>query len=182
MTLTERLRDETCSLEDCHTDCMAADIFTKHFVDQRKWQHAITLIGVLTPELQQKLLKVTPFPFCKFPQNNIAAVARSERSNETAGFSLAPGHFDQGPLSRQSTANTPPRFACTAFVQYCPIHLLKGLISQNEVCEFCRNAFAPPAMVCRPRFVVPTSSTSMIASLRGRTTATSTTTRKPSTK
>ena len=38
-TLTERLKDETFVLEDCHTECMAADIFTKHFVDQKKWQH-----------------------------------------------------------------------------------------------------------------------------------------------
>ena len=66
LTVTERLRDGTCSIEDCHTESMAADIFTKHFSDQRKWRHAITLIGIITPELQQKLLKDMDFRFCVF--------------------------------------------------------------------------------------------------------------------
>ena len=34
-------------MEDCHTDVMCADIFTKHFVSQPKWEHAIQLICVL---------------------------------------------------------------------------------------------------------------------------------------
>ena len=32
---------------DCATDYQAADIFTKHFTDIRKWHHALDLIGVV---------------------------------------------------------------------------------------------------------------------------------------
>ena len=53
-TVTERLRDGTCTIEDCHTESMAADIFTKHFTDQRKWLRAITLIGIIPPESAAK--------------------------------------------------------------------------------------------------------------------------------
>ena len=31
----------------CATDYQAADIFTKHFTDMRKWHHALDLIGVV---------------------------------------------------------------------------------------------------------------------------------------
>ena len=107
----------------------------------------ITLIGVITPETQQKLLKDTEFHFCKFPKKQTVAVARS------------------GGLG--TTLNLPPRLACSAFVQYCPLQLIRGEISQEEVCEFCRHAFSAPAMVCRPRSLVPrpmaSSSTSSMA-------------------
>ena len=38
-----------CSLRHCHTDLMAADIFTKPFLVDAKWTHARMLIGVLAP-------------------------------------------------------------------------------------------------------------------------------------
>jgi hypothetical protein len=37
-----------CSLRHCHTDLMAADIFTKPFLVDAKWTHARMLIGVVT--------------------------------------------------------------------------------------------------------------------------------------
>ena len=34
-------------LFDCTTDYEAADIFTKHFTDVRRWRHALDLIGLV---------------------------------------------------------------------------------------------------------------------------------------
>jgi len=124
-TITERLRDETFTLEDCHTECMAADIFTKHFVDQKKWQHAITLIGVLSPQQQKSLLSNTPVPTC-------------------SGLKALPFQ----PCERPGAAGdpTPP---CTESVQFCPIKLIKGSITQAQVCDICRGFFSIPTLVCR---------------------------------
>ena len=36
-------------IRDCHTKAMAADIFTKYFVDPLGWEHARTLLGLLPP-------------------------------------------------------------------------------------------------------------------------------------
>ena len=129
MTVTERLKDGTCTIEDCHTESMAADIFTKHFTDRRKWQRAITLIGIIPQDVQQKLLVDKPFPICEFPQNKTSAAV-------AAGSAC-------GLLS-----DLRPRFTCSPFVQFCPLMLVRGEIS--EVCDFCKNAFRSPALVCRP--------------------------------
>ena len=43
---TEQLRAGRYELKDCHTRAMAADVFTKFFVNKDKWEHAITLIGM----------------------------------------------------------------------------------------------------------------------------------------
>ena len=42
---------------DCDTNYEAADIFTKHFTDVRKWRHALDLIGVVHDDKLLKLLK-----------------------------------------------------------------------------------------------------------------------------
>ena len=44
--ITEQLRAGRYELKDCHTRAMAADVFTKFFVNKDKWEHAITLIGM----------------------------------------------------------------------------------------------------------------------------------------
>ena len=42
---------------DCDTNYQAADIFTKHFTDVRKWRHALDLIGVIHDDALLKVLK-----------------------------------------------------------------------------------------------------------------------------
>jgi hypothetical protein len=67
-TLTERLEDGTFVIEDCHTESMAADIFTKHFITPHKWVHAKELIGVLSREQRNELLVFSPAPMCVIPK------------------------------------------------------------------------------------------------------------------
>ena len=43
----EQYRKGLFALEDCHTGVMAADIFTKFFIDALKWGNAILLIGII---------------------------------------------------------------------------------------------------------------------------------------
>ena len=44
--LTDEFKKGTFALCDCNTTAMAADIFTKHFINMMKWHHAIELIGM----------------------------------------------------------------------------------------------------------------------------------------
>ena len=48
--LTVQIRVNRYELKDCHTRAMAADVFTKFFVNKDKWKHAIGLIGMWHPE------------------------------------------------------------------------------------------------------------------------------------
>ena len=43
---SEQCRSGGFKLRDCHTKAMAADVFTKYFVDPLAWQHALTLLGM----------------------------------------------------------------------------------------------------------------------------------------
>ena len=45
--LHELHKRKVYSLEDCHTKVMAADIFTKFFIESMKWAQAILLIGIV---------------------------------------------------------------------------------------------------------------------------------------
>ena len=59
-TLADCLADGTFVIEDCHTESMAADIFTKHFITPHKWVHAKQLIGILSPEQRKQLIVISP--------------------------------------------------------------------------------------------------------------------------
>ena len=52
--LYERLGNEEtrdpCDFEDTGTDFMAADIYTKAFTDEEKWNHALRLINLTDPK------------------------------------------------------------------------------------------------------------------------------------
>ena len=43
----ERVQGEDVNLHDCLSDVMAADIFTKQFVNRDKWEAVCCLIGVV---------------------------------------------------------------------------------------------------------------------------------------
>ena len=43
--LYEDLQRGVFHVQDCHTQRMAADVFTKHFVSKECWEHAIRLLG-----------------------------------------------------------------------------------------------------------------------------------------
>ena len=60
--LHERVAQHDIHLKDCHTNCMAADIFTKHFVNKDKFEHACRLIGIVPPKIWKrfKLKAVKP--------------------------------------------------------------------------------------------------------------------------
>ena len=45
-------------LFDCHTSKQAADVFTKHFINSDKWEHAVRLIG-LVPRPRERFRCVT---------------------------------------------------------------------------------------------------------------------------
>ena len=80
-------------IRDCHTNVNAADIFTKSFTLQDKWQKALLLIGIISDDYRlnmfkklsptnKKLIPVTHFgskvvqrPASK-PKRNVCAVAR----------------------------------------------------------------------------------------------------------
>ena len=51
--VTEQLRAGRYEIKDCHTRAMAADVFTKFFVNKDKWVHAITLIGMWQPKTEE---------------------------------------------------------------------------------------------------------------------------------
>ena len=63
-TISERLNDGAFQIEDCHTVCMAADIFTKHFTNPQKWLHATKLIGVFSQEESAKAVTYCDAPTC----------------------------------------------------------------------------------------------------------------------
>ena len=46
--LYEALVRKVFYMEDCHTQRMAADIFTKHFTSADSWNHAIKLLGFMS--------------------------------------------------------------------------------------------------------------------------------------
>ena len=46
------------NLCDCNTDVMAADIFTKHFINEEKWVAACKLIGIASPKKWKAITEV----------------------------------------------------------------------------------------------------------------------------
>ena len=48
-------------LRDCHTKAMAADVFTKYFVDPGAWSHALTLLSIF-PQVKYEKLRFGGFP------------------------------------------------------------------------------------------------------------------------
>ena len=66
------------SVQDCHTQRMAADIFTKHFTSKDSWDHAVRMLGfrsenftrtmVLCPSVPSGLSPLPPLPnVCRSP-------------------------------------------------------------------------------------------------------------------
>ena len=43
------------NITDCDTRCMAADVFTKHFINREKFEHACRLIGVVAASTWKKV-------------------------------------------------------------------------------------------------------------------------------
>jgi hypothetical protein len=50
----ERLLGDDLQLNDCVSDVMAADIFTKHFINKDKWEQVCMLIGVIPDSIVGK--------------------------------------------------------------------------------------------------------------------------------
>ena len=48
MSLHDMEAKKLFKMSDCHTKAQAADIFTKHFINQLSWEHDLSLIGVLS--------------------------------------------------------------------------------------------------------------------------------------
>ncbi len=51
----EQVIGNDVQLYDRSTKAMAADVFTKHFVNPEAWRHALTLIGVMPAEFMATL-------------------------------------------------------------------------------------------------------------------------------
>ena len=61
--LHDLLKKELYDVYDTHTKRQAGDIFTKHFTAVPAWQHAVSLIGVVTdPKLSAALKKGITYP------------------------------------------------------------------------------------------------------------------------
>ena len=54
----EQTKAKNCIALDCVTHVQAADIFTKFFPNWPKWYNACMLIGVVPPEIHDKLIKI----------------------------------------------------------------------------------------------------------------------------
>ena len=122
-----RVLSDDVNLLDCVTDCMAADIFTKHSINPQHWVHACQLIGVLDGKRIAKLKSkakmlptgVLPSPAC------VAITCRPAlpvppRPGESACVSYTNQKIPSVTVATQDRENT--RTAPYAMCEICDAH------------------------------------------------------------
>ena len=81
--LHHEVKSQDINLCDCDTTCMAADIFTKHFVGKVQWQRAIHLIGIVGPDFRKNLKMVDTVEEKVTPKTSVTSSVASSPTRET---------------------------------------------------------------------------------------------------
>ena len=122
--LHDAFRSGLFSLHDCHTSREAADIFTKHFTSKHRWQHALSLIGIIhDPSMLERLhlvdhaavmsdVRCTAAVCSKQPgkgkRHSPALAARARQPLGMSYYGSTPGSASSGVSGAATAAPRPP--------------------------------------------------------------------------